>query len=116
MTATEYGTITETDLTIANFGVTLACAFGYASGGTPTAACTWAGDYTVADPCTCAISGDVDDNGRVDVTDVLIGLQAFGLTGAAAAASACGRGAPPRGIANAGALFAFRGTNLGSLS
>ena len=52
VTATEYGTITETDLTVANFGVTLACASGYASGGTPTAACSSAGDYTVADPCT----------------------------------------------------------------
>ena len=52
VTSTKYGTITETDLTIANFGVTLACASGYASGGTPTAACSSAGDYTVADPCT----------------------------------------------------------------
>jgi hypothetical protein len=54
VTSTEYGTITETDLTIANFGVTLACTAGYASGGTPTAACSSAGDYTVADPCTRA--------------------------------------------------------------
>ena len=91
MTSTKYGTITETDLTVANFGVTLACASGYASSGTPTAvACTSAGDYTVADPCTCAIGGDVDDSGRVDVADLLIALQAFGLTGAAAVASACG--------------------------
>jgi hypothetical protein len=53
VTATEYGTITETDLTAASFAVTLACNAGYASAGTPTAVkCTSAGDYTVTDPCT----------------------------------------------------------------
>jgi hypothetical protein len=51
--STQYGTITEADLTAAAFDVTLACAAGYASAGTPTAvACTSAGDYTVVDPCT----------------------------------------------------------------
>ena len=55
VTATEYGTITETDLTAASFAVTLACNAGYASAGTPTATqCTSAGDYTVTDQCTGA--------------------------------------------------------------
>ena len=56
VTSTEY-TITETGLTVVAFDVTLACAPGYASSGTPTAvACTSAGDYTVTDPCTGASS------------------------------------------------------------
>ena len=52
MTDTEY-TITETDVTVAAFAVTLACAYGYSSTAAPTAvACTSAGDYTVTAPCT----------------------------------------------------------------
>ena len=54
VTATEYGTITETDLTGAAFAVTLACASGYSSTGTPTASCSSAGEYTVTDACTGA--------------------------------------------------------------
>ena len=52
MTATEYSTITEADLTVAAFGVTLACAAGYASAGVPAASCSSAGEYTVTGPCT----------------------------------------------------------------
>ena len=53
MTAAKY-TITENDKTVASWDVTLACASGYSSTGTPTAACTSAGDYTVTNPCTGA--------------------------------------------------------------
>ena len=53
MTSTQYGTITETDLTGAAFAVGLACNAGHSSTGTPTAvACGSAGDYTVTDACT----------------------------------------------------------------
>ena len=55
MTSTEYGTITEDDLTAAAFDVTLVCKSGYSSTGTPTAVkCTTAGDYSVTAPCTGA--------------------------------------------------------------
>jgi short subunit dehydrogenase-like uncharacterized protein len=56
VTDTEYGTITEADLAIATFDVTLACAGGYSSTGSPTAvACTSdATDYTVTAPCAGA--------------------------------------------------------------
>ena len=63
VTAAKYSTLTETDLTAASFGVTLACAGSYSSTGTPTAVvCTEAGVYTVTDPCTPDVTGKCTGN------------------------------------------------------
>jgi len=96
ITSSNYGTIMESSLAAASFSVTLVCASGYSSTGTPTAAaCTSAGDYTVTNPCTVAAT--CAGYGGVDTISPCIGFTCYERCCPSACGNLCGAGSCSQG-------------------